>query len=335
MTRYLVTGGLGFIGSAFIRRLAMPGAQLVCADSGTYASDYRRVRNVHGLHCLNIDIADRAFVDQAAKLRPDVIVHFAAESHVTRGEINNDLFFHTNVQGTRCVFEAALRAQPRLVLHISTDEVYGPCLDQPFTEEEKQPGEGAATSAYARSKALADDIAQSYSDRLPVIIARPTNCFGPWQHPEKAIPRWTTKALLREPIPVWGDGRQIRDWLFVEDVVSGLELLVDRGEAGEIYNLGPHRPQRTNLEVARFIAERANLGESRVYLTEYDRPNHDRRYEVNSDKIRALGWRPGDTLETQLASTVDWYRLNDDWWRSKAVQAELLYPDSTERESNA
>ena len=146
-------------------------------------------------------------------------MHFAAETHVTRSEGAAEAFFHANVEGTRSVLDAAVAAGVPRVVHMSTDEVYGPCPGAPFGEHQKLPGEGLATSAYARSKALADDLAHSYSDRLDVVIARPTNCIGPWQHPEKAVPRWATRALRGERLPVWGDGQQVRDWMFVSDAV--------------------------------------------------------------------------------------------------------------------
>src|SRR5437588_2367048 len=172
--RILVTGGLGFIGSAFIRRVARSGRDVLNVDAGTYASDAARLEGLgpDRVRTEKVDVAEEAFLDLASRERPDAIVHFAAESHVTRSEHAAEAFFRTNVQGTRRVMEAAERAGVGLVVHISTDEVYGPCLGEPFREEDKASGEGSATSPYARSKALADDIARSYSDRLPVIVIR-------------------------------------------------------------------------------------------------------------------------------------------------------------------
>jgi dTDP-glucose 4,6-dehydratase len=253
-------------------------------------------------------------------------VHFAAESHVTRSEDAPEVFFHANVEGTRAVLEAAEPVGCRVV-HMSTDEVYGPCPADPFREEDKLPGEGLATSAYARSKALADDLARSYADRVDVVVARPTNCIGPWQHPEKAVPRWATRALRGERLPVWGDGEQVRDWMFVEDAVSALRLLAGRGERGEVYNVGPQAEGVPNVEIARAVARAAGRDESVVYLSHYDRPQHDRRYAVATDRIAGLGWRASRSLEAAIAETVEWYRSNTAWWSTLVPDAEQLYAD--------
>lgn len=331
--RILITGGLGFIGSAFIRRLAASGQDVLNVDLRTYASDERRLEGVGPgrVRTDPIDVASDEIDELARRERPAVIVHFAAETHVTRSERDADTFVRSNIEGTRRLMEAGARAGAGLIIHISTDEVYGPSSGQPFREGDKPPGEGDATSAYARSKAVADDIALSYADRVPVIVIRPTNCFGPWQHPEKAIPRWVTRALSGEPIPVWGDGGHVRDWMFVEDACAGIETVIERGEPGEAYNLGPGEAGRTNLDVARMIARAAGLGPDAVYLTEYDRPQHDRRYAIDASKVRALGWRPGGDLERRIVQTVDWYRDHRDWWISIIPEAEALYSDGTAR----
>ena len=204
-------------------------------------------------------------------------------------------------------------------------------MRQQIAEEDKAPGEGRATSAYARSKALADDLARSFAARVPVIVVRPTNCFGPWQHPEKAVPRWVVRALLGEPLPVWGNGLHVRDWMFVDDAIAGIDILIQRGEAGEVYNLAPEGKQRPNMEIARMIARAAGRDETGVYATEYDRPSHDQRYAIDASKIRALGWRPASGLEERLAQTVVWYREHRDWWAPLVPEAERLYADSAER----
>jgi dTDP-glucose 4,6-dehydratase len=213
------------------------------------------------------------------------------------------------------------------VVHISTDEVYGPCPGEPFREAQKLPGEGLATSPYARSKALADDLAHSYADRLDVVVARPTNCIGPWQHPEKAVPRWATRALRGERLPVWGDGMQVRDWMYVADAVSGLRVLAERGERGTAYNLGPAAEGVPNVEIARMVARAAGGDAGAVYLSEYDRPQHDRRYAVSVARIGALGWRAEHTLDRAVAETVAWYRDHADWWSTLVPDAERLYAD--------
>ena len=326
--RVLVTGGLGFIGSAFVRALAADGRRVLNVDLDTYAGDERRIAGVGDgmVETVRLDVASPELAGVVREERPALVVHFAAESHVTRSEDAPEVFFHANVEGTRVVLDAAAAAGCR-VLHMSTDEVYGPCPADPFREEDKLPGEGLATSAYARSKALADDLARSYAERVDVVVARPTNCIGPWQHPEKAVPRWATRALRGERLPVWGDGEQVRDWMFVEDAVSALRLLAERGERGEVYNVGPQAEGVPNVEIARAIARSAGQDEASVYLSHYDRPQHDRRYAVATDRIAGLGWHASRSLEAAIAETVEWYRENEAWWSPLVPDAEQLYAD--------
>jgi len=326
--RVLVTGGLGFIGSAFVRALAADGRRVLNVDLDTYAGDERRIAGVGDgmVETMRLDVASPELAGVVREERPALVVHFAAESHVTRSEDAPEVFFHANVEGTRVVLDAAEAAGCR-VLHMSTDEVYGPCPADPFREEDKLPGEGLATSAYARSKALADDLARSYAERVDVVVARPTNCIGPWQHPEKAVPRWATRALRGERLPVWGDGEQVRDWMFVEDAVSALRLLAERGERGKVYNVGPQAEGVPNVEIARAIARSAGQDEASVYLSHYDRPQHDRRYAVATDRIAGLGWHASRSLEAAIAETVEWYRENEAWWSPLVPDAEQLYAD--------
>jgi dTDP-glucose 4,6-dehydratase len=326
--RVLVTGGLGFIGSAFVRALAADGEAVLNADLDTYAGDERRIAGAGELvETVRLDVASPELRELVQAERPSLVVHFAAESHVTRSEDAPEVFFHANVAGTRAVLDAAVALGSCRVVHMSTDEVYGPCPADPFREEEKLPGEGLATSAYARSKALADDLARSYADRVDVVVARPTNCIGPWQHPEKAVPRWATRALRGERLPVWGDGAQVRDWMFVDDAVSALRLLAQRGERGEVYNVGPQAEGVPNIEIARAVARAAGQDEGCVYLSHYDRPQHDRRYAVATDRIAGLGWRSSRSLEAAIAETVEWYRENEAWWSTLVPDAERLYAD--------
>jgi dTDP-glucose 4,6-dehydratase len=327
--RVLVTGGLGFIGSAFVRALAADGQAVLNVDAGTYAGDERRLAEVDpGLvETVRTDIADPGLAEVVRAERPPLLVHFAAETHVTRSEDAGETFFRTNVDGTRGVLDAAVAGGVERVVHISTDEVYGPCPADPFREDQKLPGEGLATSAYARSKAVADDLARSYADRLAVVIARPTNCIGPWQHPEKAVPRWATRALRGERLPVWGDGQQVRDWMFVDDAVSGLRALAERGEPGTAYNLGPAGEAVPNVEIARMVARAAGAGDDAVYLSAYDRPQHDRRYAVSTERVAALGWAATRTVAEAVAETVAWYRDHTEWWQTLVPEAERLYAD--------
>ncbi|MCA1706778.1 MAG: NAD-dependent epimerase/dehydratase family protein [Actinobacteria bacterium] len=332
MTSMLVTGGLGFIGSAFVRRNLDWSSPLVNVDLGTYAGDRRRLQQAGtSIETIHLDVADPAFLELVGERSPTYIVHFAAESHVTRSESMADVFYRTNVEGTKNVMLAAERCSAELVIHVSTDEIYGPCFGVPFTEGDKAPGEGKATSAYARSKALADDIARGFSNRIPVIVVRPSNCFGPWQHPEKAIPRWIVRALRGEGLPVWGSGRQIRDWMFVEDACAAIEILLERGASGEAHNVAPMAEEMTNLETARLIAELAGAPADSVYLTEYDRPDHDVRYAIDSSKISALGWNP-TPVRKGLEETLSWYRANEAWWGTLVAEAESIYSDAAVKE---
>jgi dTDP-glucose 4,6-dehydratase len=332
VARFLVTGGLGFIGSMFVRRLIEHGESPINVDIQTYAGDERRLGEVPGRYeLMSIDVANEAFTSLVVEERPSVIIHFAAESHVTRSEIASDVFYRTNVDGTKRVMEAAERSGADLVIHVSTDEVYGPCPGEPFKEEDKAPGEGRATSAYAKSKAIADDVARDFAGRVPVIVARPTNCFGPWQHPEKAVPRWTTRALRGDRLPVWGDGGQVRDWMYVEDCCDAIVLLMEKGEPGSVYNIAPENSPRTNLEIAHAIARAIGLSDEEVYLTEYDRPDHDRRYAIDASKIREFGWNPTNELEEHIEETVEWYQANRWWWEPLLADAEALYDDAGER----
>lgn len=332
-SKILVTGGAGFLGSHFVRRsLAQGSREVLNVDCLTYAGDPRRLADVSDspdYQFVNLDVSDGSEVSRLVnEQRPQAIVHYAAESHVTRSESDPDRFFRTNVEGTRNLLEAAVANGVRRVVHVSTDEVYGSILTGSFKESDKPQGVGQAASPYSQSKALADDLARSYADRLEVVVVRPTNAFGPWQYPEKVLPRWITRALSDNPLLVWGDGLYVRQWLYCEDFASAVELVLDRGEPGEVYNVGPtHEPEITNLDLARWLVQYLEISPSQVQMTGYDRPDHDRRYAVDSTKIRALGWTPGDVW-SQLRKTVDWYKDAHGWWESLIAEAESIYADS-------
>lgn len=331
--KILVTGGAGFLGSHFVRLALQAGAGKVAnLDVLTYAGDTARLSDMaHDprYSFINSDITSPEQVKQAlADISPDVVVHYAAESHVTRSESAPESFHRTNVEGTRILLDAALSAGVSRFVHISTDEVYGSTESGSFKETDKSPGVGESTSPYAQSKALADDLALSYANKLDVVVARPTNAFGPWQFPEKAFSRWVTRGLRGELLLVWGDGLYIRQWLFAEDFARAIGILVESGVPGEAYNVGPvHEPEITNIALARWLVDYLGLPENSIEMTAYDRPDHDRRYAVDPSKINALGWQSGDVWE-QLAATVDWYRTNDKWWRSHVDEAESIYTDS-------
>lgn len=331
-SKVLVTGGAGFLGSHFVRRALKGGRKVINVDSLTYAGDQRRLADVSagdGYQFVNLDVADESRVRQlVADERPDAMVHYAAESHVTRSESDPDRFFRTNVDGTRNLLEAAVANGVGRVVHVSTDEVYGSILSGSFKEPDKLEGTSQAASPYSQSKALADDLARSYADRLDVVVVRPTNAFGPWQYPEKVLPRWITRALRGEPLLVWGDGLYVRQWLYCEDFASAVDLVLESGVPGEVYNVGPtHEPEITNLDLAKWLVQYLGISASQLQMTGYDRPDHDRRYAVDSSKIRALGWSPGDVW-SQLSETVDWYRSAQRWWESLVGEAESIYNDS-------
>ena len=324
--RIVVTGGLGFIGSAVVRGLVRRGVAVTNLDARTYAADPQRLAGAGGaVTDVEVDVATDRLEDHLRGA--EVVVHLAAETHVTRSESAEAAFFRTNVEGTRAVLGAADRAGVELVVHVSTDEVYGPAAARPFVEDDKAPGEGLATSAYARSKAVADDLVLAFDGRPHVLVVRPTNCFGPWQHPEKAIARWTTRALSGRSLPVWGDGGYVRDWMFVDDVCDAIDVLIEKRPPAGAYNVGPEGDAVRNVDVARAIARLAGRDDDAVYLTAYDRPAHDRRYSVDSSRMRSLGWAPRVGLHDGLSATVEWYRANRAWWEPLVREAEALYDD--------
>jgi dTDP-glucose 4,6-dehydratase len=331
--KVLITGGAGFLGSHAVRKALKTGAsKVVNVDLLTYAGDLKRLEDIEGDPRYAFFKGDVASEDQMRVVfqeqLPEVVLHYAAESHVTRSEEAPDVFARTNVDGTRVLLQTAADVGVERFVHVSTDEVYGPITSGAFREEEKPEGHGRATSPYAQSKSLADDLARSYSSHLPVVVARPTNAFGPHQFPEKAFPRWVSRGLRGEPLLVWGDGLYVRQWLFAEDFASAVLLLAEKGEKGGVYNVGPtHEPEITNLALANWISNYLGLPNDRVVLTSYDRPDHDRRYAVDSSRITELGWSAGDVW-TQFAVTVDWYMDNRLWWESHVAEAESIYTDA-------
>jgi dTDP-glucose 4,6-dehydratase len=315
--KLLVTGGAGFIGSAFVRYVlgAEPDAHVVNLDKLTYAGNLEnlesvaadpRYRFVHG------DICDEAVVGLlVAEEKPDAIVHFAAESHVDRSILSPEPVIRTNVFGTFTLLEAARRNGIGRFVHVSTDEVYG-SLEEPLEASEEFPLN--ASSPYSAGKAGSDLLARSYfvTYKLPVVITRASNNYGPYQFPEKLIPLMISNAFEDRPLPVYGDGQQRRDWLYVEDHCRGILAVLRKGRDGEIYNIGGNR-SLPNLDVVHRILELTGKPESLIrYVT--DRPGHDRRYALTSEKLmRETGWHPEMEFETGLAATVDWYRANQGW----------------------
>jgi dTDP-glucose 4,6-dehydratase len=324
--KFFVTGGAGFIGSAFVRMLldsptAWPGAAaqrpslVVNFDKLTYAGNLEnltavagdaRYRFVHG------DICDAALVNQAiAEAQPDVIVNFAAESHVDRSILSPAPVFETNLRGTFTLLEAARTHKIPRFLHVSTDEVYG-SIPAPHDADENYPLR--ASSPYSASKAGSDLLALSYfvTYGLPVMVTRASNNYGPYQFPEKLIPLMISNAIEDKALPIYGDGMQVRDWLYVDDHCRAILAVIERGRAGEIYNIGGSRAL-PNLEVVECILD--TLGKPRSLMqTVKDRPGHDRRYALSTEKLmRETGWSAQMPFEAGLRATIDWYRANAAW----------------------
>jgi dTDP-glucose 4,6-dehydratase len=315
----LVTGGMGFIGSNFIRHLltAHPAVRVVNLDKLTYAGNPRNLADCTGnaRHVfVRGDICDEKVVAEVLKAHGvETIVHFAAETHVDRSILEAEDFIRTNVQGTRVLLDAARKAGSRRFLHISTDEVYG-SLGQSgaFTEESPL----LPNSPYAASKAGADTLARAYHRTygLPVIITRTCNNYGPYQFPEKFIPLMIVNALRGDPLPIYGDGLYVREWLHVEDHCRALARILAVGEIGEVYNIGSGE-ERVNLDVARDILALTGQPESLLRHVK-DRPGHDRRYALDSAKIRRqLAWAPAVPFRDGLGQTVEWYRAQPAWWQ--------------------
>ncbi len=313
--RYLVTGGAGFIGSNFIRYLLAnePGAVVTNLDALTYAGvkatvdELDRLRGhtfVHG------DIRDAGLVDALAADH-DIVVHFAAESHVDRSIEAPADFLDTNVVGTGVLVDAARRHNVGRFIHVSTDEVYGSIVAG--YADESSPLH--PSSPYSASKAASDLVARSYAVTFdyPVIVTRCTNNYGPYQFPEKLIPLFVTNLIDGIPVPLYGDGRNERDWLYVDDHCAALHLLVDLGTPSEIYNIGANA-QMSNLDVTKRILTSLDKDDSWIEAVA-DRPGHDFRYAVDSTRLRALGWAPTHDFDEHLEQTVAWYKAREDWWR--------------------
>jgi dTDP-glucose 4,6-dehydratase len=318
MTKFLVTGGAGFIGSAFVRLLVAesnPDRAVVNLDKLTYAGNLENLVDVAGdarYRFVHGDICDAALVHSlVAEEKPDVIVNFAAESHVDRSILSPAPVFETNLRGTFTLLEAARTHKTPRYIQISTDEVYG-SIDPPHDADENYPLR--ASSPYSASKAGADMLALSYfvTYKMPVTVTRASNNYGPYQFPEKLIPLMISNALEDRPLPIYGDGQQIRDWLYVDDHARAILAVIERGRAGEIYNIGGSR-SLPNLDVVRKILSAVEKPET-LMQTVKDRPGHDRRYALSSEKLmRETGWRAEMPFEQGLRETIDWYRSNAAW----------------------
>jgi dTDP-glucose 4,6-dehydratase len=312
--KLVVTGGLGFIGSALVRAVCSkrPAWQVVNIDKQTYAG---RPENVAGLNhgssyrWVKADICDAKAVDRAMA-GAGAVIHLAAETHVDRSIHSSDEFLRTNVLGTRVLLDAARRHEVKKFIHVGTDEVYG-SVEKGAADEDAPL---LPNSPYSSSKAAGDLLARSYfvTHKVPVIVTRASNNFGPRQFPEKALPLLITNALDGKPYPLYGDGLQVRDWLYVEDHVDALLFLLEKGKAGEIYNVGGTR-SATNKELVTRVLKL--MGKPLSLVTPVpDRPGHDRRYALDCGKLAKLGWKPKRRFEEALLETVEWYATRRDWW---------------------
>ena len=326
MSKFLVTGGAGFIGSNYLHYVVnkYPEDEFVCLDALTYAGNYNNIKeleNKSNYKFVKIDIRDKEAVENLFREEKfDYVINFAAESHVDNSIKNPNLFAETNILGTMNLLNAAriirdeLNHTVKRYHQVSTDEVYGDLpLDRPdllFTESTPI----HTSSPYSSSKASADLFVLAYARtfKLPVTISRCSNNYGPYQFPEKLIPVVISKALNDEPIPVYGKGENVRDWIHVHDHNTGVDLIVRNGRDGEVYNLGGHS-EKTNLEVVKTILKQLGKPESLItYVT--DRPGHDLRYAIDSSKVEnELGWNRTYDFETGMKETIDWYVNNTDW----------------------
>ncbi len=313
--KLLVTGGAGFIGSNFIRWVlgAHPGDSIVNLDKLTYAGNLTSLADVEGdprYRFVQGDICDGALVREALQ-GVDAVVNFAAASHVDRSLIEPDEFIRTDVFGVFTLLEAVRELRVPRLLQISTDEVYGSIAHGAAAEDDPV----RPTNPYSASKAGGDLLARAYwqTHGVPVVITRSSNNFGPYQYPEKVIPLFITNAIDDEPLPLYGDGRNVRDWLYVLDNCAAIDLVLRRGRDGEVYNIGGGHEVENGVLTREIL--RLTGRPERLIRAVADRPGHDRRYAVDCTKVAQLGWAPRHPFAAALESTVAWYREHEDWWR--------------------
>lgn len=313
--RFLVTGGAGFIGSNFIRHILnkYPDYRVINLDKLTYAGNLENLKDVEenkNYTFIKGDICDFRLVKKILA-GCDVVVNFAASTHVDRSIKSASSFIRNNIYGTHSLLEAARAVGIKLFLQVSTDEVYGSVSKGASKEDDLL----MPNSPYSASKAAADHFARSYfiTHKIPCIITRSSNNFGPYQYPEKVIPLFITNLILGENVPLYGDGLNMRDWIFVADNCSAIDKVIHKGRAGEIYNIGGGN-EITNLCLTRKILKLMNKGEDAIDYV-LDRPGHDRRYALECGKLKELGFRPKYSFDEALNLTINWYKDNKRWWK--------------------
>lgn len=328
--KILVTGGCGFIGANFIRYWLKksPQDKILNLDKLTYAGHLSSTRDFSqnkNYSLVRGDICNPKTVDQAMA-GADFVVHFAAESHVDRSILKPAVFVQTNVLGTQVLLDAAIKHKVKKFHHVSTDEVFGALSLETKTKFNEQTSY-APHSPYSASKAASDHLVRAYFDTfgLPVTITNCSNNYGPYQDPEKMIPRFITNLLSGQKVPVYGDGKYTRDWLYVEDHCRAIEMVLLSGKVGETYCVGGQTRNTNNLEITKKVLKLLNKDESNIEYVK-DRPGHDRKYAVDWTKIhKELGWQPKYDLDTWLAKTVEWYKDNKWWWQPLKTRAESIY----------
>jgi len=324
--KILITGGAGFMGSNFIRYILKkyPSYEIVNLDKLTYAGNLENLRDIEKNQRYGFikgDIADSKDVERAIR-GVDALINYAAETHVDRSIIAPDAFIKTDVLGTFVLLEAAKKHQIKRFIQISTDEVFG-AIEKGTTSEEAS---FKPRSPYSASKAGADHLAYAYftTYNLPVIITHACNFFGPYQYPEKLIPRFITNLMEGKKVPVYGKGNQIREWIFTEDHCSAIDTILHKGKDGEIYNIGTGY-RKTNLEITKKIIKILHKNEKEIEYVK-NRPGHDVRYALNSNKIqKALDWKPKHGFDQALKETILWYQNNKWWWKPLKEKSEALY----------
>jgi len=336
MRNILITGGCGFIGSNFVHFWVKkyPKDKIIVLDKLTYAGSKDNLNGILSkIKFICGDICDKKLVEKIFEEEGlDIVVHFAAESHNTRAEKNPEIFYKTNIEGTRTLLEVMKKgtsSKPvQKFIHISTDEVYGSIKNGYFSEEDADKRFKSLKAGYPKSKAIADKLARNFAKKgLPVIIVRPTNNFGPRQHPEKALPRYITNIFLGKKMPVWGSGLQVRDWLYVEDTCRAIEFLIKKGKIGQAYNVAANnKPEIKNRDVAALLCKIMKKPEKEFieYVSD-PRPDHDFRYGLKAEKISKLGWKPTKNTKKLFEQTVKWYQKNPNWWKKRKKEAEKLY----------